>query len=61
MQGSERVFYDPGCRRVWQVCSEVILNGELEDLLLGMPWLYANCLLVSEDGGVCWWVCGRLV
>lgn len=31
MQGCERVFYIAGCRRVWQVCSGLVLNGFLVD------------------------------
>lgn len=61
VRGFEWVFYITTCRRVWQVCSGVSLNGVWEDLLLGMSQLYVYCLLVLMDVGICRWVCGRLV
>ncbi len=47
MWGCERVFYIAGCRRVWQVCSGVVLNGFLN---IGRP-------IVETALAVCEWSC----
>lgn len=47
----------------WQVCTGLALNGFLNivrPFSLGLLGLCVNGALMSEDVGVCQWVCGRL-
>ena len=55
MRGCERVFHIAGCRRAWQVCGGLVLNG----FLIGRPFVgtaLALCEWSPRVGG-----CRRLL
>lgn len=55
MQGCERVFYIAGCRRVWQVCSGVVLNGFMN---IGRPFVGTAFVVCEWSASV--WGCRHL-